>query len=261
MTPAFVRGFRWSRSGIGAGRRAEASAPSEIRPPIGFRNDTGQAGGAASGSLVETGARPLGGAVKRIADIVIASVALAALLPLMAMIAAAIYLTMGRPIIFSHKRVGFAGREFDCFKFRTMVKDSDQRLREYLASNPDAARIWRETRKLPNDPRVTPLGHFLRKSSLDELPQFLNILKGDMSCVGPRPVVREELEKYGMSKRSYLAARPGLTGLWQVSGRSNTTYGMRVCLDRVYQRRWKLILDCAIMLKTIPAVLKFRDTA
>ncbi len=204
---------------------------------------------------------PLGGVSKRVLDIVICSVALVALAPLMLMIAALIYIFMGRPIVFSHERIGFNRIPFRCYKFRTMVTNSQEVLARHLAHNPEAARRWSETRKLMDDPRVTPLGQFLRKSSLDELPQLFNILKGDMSCVGPRPVVADELAKYGLSNRDYLSTRPGLTGLWQVSGRSNTTYLSRVCLDRIYCRRWSLNLDFLIMFKTIPAVLKYKDTA
>lgn len=204
---------------------------------------------------------PLGGVVKRGLDIVISAIALVATAPLMLIIAALIYISMGRPIFFSHERVGFNRSLFRCYKFRSMVSNSQEVLEKHLASDPEAARRWAETRKLMNDPRVTSLGRFLRKSSLDEIPQLFNILKGEMSCVGPRPVVMEELAKYGVSNRDYLATRPGLTGLWQVSGRNNTTYFSRVCLDRIYRRRWSLNLDFLIMFKTIPAVLRFKDTA
>lgn len=204
---------------------------------------------------------PVGGPTKRIVDIVISVIALIATGPLLIIIAALIYISMGRPIIFAHERVGFNKSLFRCYKFRSMVSNSQEVLAKHLANDPEAARSWAETRKLMNDPRVTSIGRFLRKSSLDEMPQLVNILKGDMSCVGPRPVVIEELAKYGISNRDYLATRPGLTGLWQVSGRSNTTYLSRVCLDRIYRRRWSLNLDFLIMVKTIPAVLRFRDTA
>jgi len=204
---------------------------------------------------------PVGGAIKRIVDIMISIIALIATAPLMIIIAALIYISMGRPIIFAHERVGFNRSLFRCYKFRSMVSNSQEVLAKHLTNDPEAARSWAETRKLMNDPRVTSAGRFLRKSSLDEIPQLFNILKGDMSCVGPRPVVIEELAKYGISNRDYLATRPGLTGLWQVSGRSNTTYLSRVCLDRIYRRRWSLNLDFLIMFKTISAVLRFRDTA
>ncbi len=204
---------------------------------------------------------PVGGSAKRAVDIVISSVALVALTPIILMIAALIYVSMGRPIFFAHERVGYNRIPFRCYKFRSMVSNSKEVLARHLAENPEAAREWADTRKLKDDPRVTSLGRFLRKSSLDELPQLFNIVKGDMSCVGPRPVVSDELEKYGCSDRDYMNARPGLTGLWQVSGRSSTSYISRVCLDRIYCRRWSLNMDFLILFKTIPAVLKFRDSA
>lgn len=204
---------------------------------------------------------PVGGHMKRAVDLIISTIALIALAPIMLMLAALIYISMGRPIFFAHERVGYNRVPFRCYKFRSMVFNSREVLAQHLAENPEAAKEWVNARKLRADPRVTPLGKFLRKSSLDELPQLFNIFKGDMSCVGPRPVVKDELKKYGFSDRDYLNARPGLTGLWQVSGRSSTSYLSRVCLDRIYCRRWSIIMDLLIMLKTIPAVLKFKDSA
>lgn len=219
-----------------------------------------QAKDAATGAPVTPDA-PIGGTPKRVADIIIALTALILLAPLMAMVAAMIYLTQGGPVIFAHERIGFGGRKFRCFKFRSMVTDAKERLAAYLAANPEAARTWAETQKLRHDPRVTWFGHILRKSSLDELPQLFNVLRGEMSCVGPRPVVADELLRYGEHAREYTKVRPGVTGLWQVSGRSNTTYAHRVKLDRVYVRRWSLAADLVILLRTIPAVLKTSETA
>jgi len=142
--------------------------------------------------------------------------------------------TTGGPAIFSHSRVGFRGKPFNCYKFRSMVANSDEVLKAYLDANPDARKEWEETHKIRNDPRVTFFGRLLRKSSLDELPQFINILRGDMSCVGPRPIVREELRRYGEHQAEYLGTKPGLTGLWQVSGRSSMDYDKRVALDSQY---------------------------
>jgi exopolysaccharide production protein ExoY len=207
-------------------------------------------------------AKPVGGLGKRSFDIAVALSALIVMAPLMIIVALAILATMGRPVIFIQQRVGFGGTAFGCFKFRSMVADAEERLARYLAENREAAQAWAETQKLTHDPRITWLGHILRKTSLDELPQFFNILRGDMSCVGPRPVLASELaEHYGVHAGDYAAARPGLTGMWQVSGRSNTTYAQRVNCDRVYVRRWSLGLDLLILLRTLPAVLRVRETA
>ena len=207
-------------------------------------------------------AKPVGGPGKRGFDIAVAVSALIVMAPLMIIVALAILATMGRPVIFIQQRVGFGGAAFGCFKFRSMVADAEERLARYLAGNGAAALAWAETQKLKHDPRITWLGHILRKTSLDELPQFFNILRGDMSCVGPRPVLASELaEHYGIHARDYAAARPGLTGMWQVSGRSNTTYAQRVNCDRFYVRRWSPALDLMILLRTLPAVLRVRETA
>jgi exopolysaccharide production protein ExoY len=205
--------------------------------------------------------QPVGGRVKRAIDIVVAAAALVLLSPLMVIVAVLVGLSMGSPIIFSQRRVGFDRTTFVCYKFRTMVVDGDRVLREHLASNPEAAREWRESRKLRHDPRVSCLGHILRKSSLDELPQLFNVLRGDMSCVGPRPLVEDELANYGRYARECFSARPGLTGIWQVNGRSLCQYSRRIALDRAYARRWSVWLDLLILIKTVPAVLKFDEAA
>jgi exopolysaccharide production protein ExoY len=179
----------------------------------------------------------------------------------MLMIALIIYFTMGRPIFFAHERIGFNGVSFRCYKFRTMVKDAKERLALYLKNNPAALAEWESTQKLRDDPRVTRFGQLLRKSSLDELPQFINTLRGDMTCVGPRPVTAAELRRYGTSARHYKRVRPGLSGLWQVSGRSNTSYRYRIVLDRAYVTSWSIWLDVRILLKTASAVLRLKDSA
>ena len=202
---------------------------------------------------------PIGKTLKRAVDILISAIALIAAAPLFLAIALLIKITTGGPVFYSHPRVGFQGRKFGCLKFRTMIETSEAALLALLENDPVSLSEWRVTRKLRRDPRVTPLGHILRKLSLDELPQFINVLRGDMSCVGPRPVVEEELEKYGMSAASYKSTRPGLTGLWQVSGRSRTSYKRRVALDRYYATHWSLALDIVILLRTIPAVLRYED--
>lgn len=204
-------------------------------------------------------ARPIGGRRKRLADVVIAAAALVAAAPLFVLIIILIKVTSPGPAIFAHTRVGFEGRPFRCYKFRTMIADAEAFLAEYLAGDSAAARQWRECQKLSNDPRVTPIGHLLRKSSLDELPQLFNILKGDMSFVGPRPIVSEELVHYGPHVEEYFRARPGLTGLWQVTGRSTTDYARRVSLDVQYIRTWSIWTDLIILCRTTVAVLRFNE--
>lgn len=204
---------------------------------------------------------PVGGVIKRAFDVTIASTTLILMAPTMILIALLIVITTGGPVFFVQQRVGFNRKLFGCLKFRTMVVDAGDRLSAYLAENPEAAQAWRETQKLKNDPRVTWIGHILRKSSLDELPQLFNVLRGDMSCIGPRPVLQDELKRYGDHDTDYAKAKPGLTGMWQVNGRSNTSYAHRVKCDRYYVRRWSVALDFNILFKTIPAVMKFDETA
>lgn len=202
---------------------------------------------------------PLGGIAKRAMDLALAFTALLLLSPLMLMVAALIKYKMGGPVIYGHTRLSYNGRPFVCYKFRSMVADGDRVLAQHLASNPAAAKEWSETQKLRDDPRITALGRFLRKSSLDELPQLFNVIRGDMSCVGPRPIVALETARYGTAIREYYRARPGITGLWQISGRSRTTYAERVALDKRYVETWSIWLDLTIILKTLPACLNSRD--
>jgi undecaprenyl-phosphate galactose phosphotransferase len=171
-------------------------------------------------------------------------------LPVILVIAIAIRLT-GSPVFYSHTRVGLGRRHFRCYKFRTMVPNAQEVLQDLLHSDTRSLQEWRENHKLRNDPRITRLGNFLRTSSLDELPQLWNVLKGDMSLVGPRPVVPDELERYGNRAQSYIAVRPGMSGLWQVSGRSNLTYSRRVSLDMLYVRRQCVALDLWVLWRTI----------
>lgn len=205
---------------------------------------------AAAGSSV-----PVGMNAKRVVDIVVALSGIILLAPLLIICFAVTALTSPGPALFKHRRVGFNGKHFDCLKFRTMVTDAPERLRRLLESDPLAVAEWTTNRKLRNDPRITAIGAVLRKSSLDELPQLFNVLKGDMSIVGPRPVTDEELERYSSSINAYLSCRPGITGLWQVSGRSTTTYNKRVACDTFYARNWSMSLDAKIMVVTIPALL------
>ena len=191
---------------------------------------------------------------------VIAAIALVLLLPLLIALYAIVRMTDNGSGFFGQPRRGFGGSDFLCWKFRSMVVDGDAVLARHLASDPDAAREWAETHKLRDDPRVTRIGRFLRKTSLDELPQLLNVLKGEMSLVGPRPIVHAEAVRYGLSYRHYIATRPGITGLWQVSGRSGTTYAHRILLDRKYATQWSLKKDLWILAMTVPAVLLQRGS-
>jgi len=198
--------------------------------------------------------------LKRVFDAVFAGLALIFALPLLALIAIVIILVSRGAPIYSHKRVGLDGRTFGCLKFRSMVSNADEALQNLLENNPDAAREWQAQRKLRNDPRILPvIGHFLRQSSLDELPQFVNVLLGDMSVVGPRPVVQDELEKYGSRKSLYLSVRPGLTGPWQIGNRSNETYENRVKLDAFYVANRSMATDLAIILATARMFLRGRN--
>ena len=201
--------------------------------------------------------RPVNRTLKRLFDIVVASIVAVLLSPVMLAVALLVRLD-GGPVFYGHSRVGWHGERFRCWKFRSMVVDADQRLKQLLDSDPEARREWDKDFKLRKDPRVTWLGGFLRVSGLDELPQLVNVLLGQMSLVGPRPIVDGEIERYGSKVSAYYAVRPGITGLWQVSGRNDVDYATRVAFDLWYARNWSLWLDLVVMLKTIPAVLARR---
>ena len=237
--------------------QGSASAFNDLLATV--RGDARRRGGL--GTNIAPEQRPLGGLLKRGVDLVVAATSLLALAPVVLMITLLVLLTMGRPVLFAHPRVGFRYKLFDCLKFRSMVRDPDGVLLRYFADNPEAAREWNETQKLRYDPRVTFVGRMLRKSSLDELPQLINVLRGEMSCVGPRPVVADELARYGAKAPLYLSTRPGMTGLWQVSGRSSVDYSRRVALDETYVRSWSLWLDLKILVGTTFVLLKFDDAA
>jgi Undecaprenyl-phosphate galactose phosphotransferase WbaP len=201
--------------------------------------------------------RPTSRFFKATFDILIAAAAIAFLAPVLLGLVILCRLD-GGPAFFAHWRIGTRGRPFRCLKFRTMVVDSDRVLRETLARDHVLAAEWTANRKLVEDPRITRVGQFLRKTSLDELPQLFNVLKLEMSLVGPRPIVENEIPLYGEHIAQYYAARPGLTGLWQVSGRNDTSYDRRVQLDVWYVNNWSIWHDIAVMLKTIPALLHRR---
>lgn len=195
---------------------------------------------------------------KRALDILGAGVGLVLLAPFF-LIVALMVRADGGPAFFAHQRVGRGGKLFGCLKFRSMVIDSQARLEALLANDPTARAEWEATRKLKNDPRITRIGRFLRSTSLDELPQLINVLRGEMSLVGPRPVQEAEIDRYyGASAAHYMAVRPGITGLWQVSGRSETSYESRVALDVSYVSRPSLLADISILVRTPVAVLSRR---
>ena len=193
---------------------------------------------------------------KRLFDIIAAACGLIVLTPPLLVVALLIKLQDGGKALYGHPRIGRQGRVFRCWKFRSMVANGDAVLAAHFERFPAAEREWRETQKLANDPRVTRIGAFIRKTSIDELPQLWNVLVGQMSVIGPRPITRAELDRYGKERRYYLLVRPGITGLWQVSGRSSTTYDRRIELDRNYLMHWSYQQDAMILLKTVPAVLK-----
>ncbi|WP_263382420.1 sugar transferase [Granulicella arctica] len=193
--------------------------------------------------------------IKRCMDILCVLLALPVLLPLFGVIAIVMMRTSPGPILFSHRRIRKNGAFFSMWKFRTMCVNSTEVLDSYLKLHPEARAEWYATRKLRVDPRVTAIGAFLRRFSLDELPQVWNVLMGTMSLVGPRPIVAAEVEKYGNGFQCYCRVKPGLTGLWQVSGRSELSYDARVALDCAYVKRWSLGRDIVILMKTFAAVV------
>jgi Undecaprenyl-phosphate galactose phosphotransferase WbaP len=193
--------------------------------------------------------------VKRASDVLLAPILTVALLPVFIFIYLAVKLTSAGPVFYGHTRMGRGTSSFKAWKFRTMRKDADQILSECLANDPELRREWEENQKLKNDPRVTCVGRLLRKTSLDEIPQLWNVLAGDMSFVGPRPIVRGEIARYGPTFSRYSVVRPGITGLWQVSGRNNTTYEERVQMDEHYVTNWSVWFDLYILCRTIKTVL------
>ena len=194
--------------------------------------------------------------MKRIFDIVVTICGGIFILPFMLIIAAIIYLDSGGPIIYKQKRIGKNGKEFSFYKFRSMVKNADTILEEYLNTHEKEKNEWQKNFKLKNDPRVTKIGRIIRKTSIDELPQLWNVLMGDMSLVGPRPLLPNELERYSSYIEDYKLVLPGLTGVWQVSGRSDTTFEQRAIMDSWYIHNWSVWIDIVYLLKTILVVVK-----
>lgn len=191
--------------------------------------------------------------IKRVIDVILASVALILLSPLFAIIAIAIKIDSKGPVFFAHKRIVKNGKIIKLYKFRSMVINAEELIKSFT---PEQMREYKENYKLTNDPRITKVGKFLRKTSLDELPQLINIINGDLSIIGPRPVVADELEKYGVNKDKFLSVTPGLTGYWAANGRSNTTYEQRMEMELYYIDNLSLKMDIKVFFKTILSVLK-----
>jgi lipopolysaccharide/colanic/teichoic acid biosynthesis glycosyltransferase len=192
--------------------------------------------------------------VKRVTDVAGALILLLASAPLLAVIALAVKLTSDGPMLFTQRRIGRGGRVFRCYKFRTMIPDAETR----LIADPELTNEFDTNFKIKNDPRVTPVGAFLRRTSLDELPQLWNVLRGDMTLIGPRPIIEPELRKYGHFAGRLLAVKPGLGGLWQVSGRSDTTYDERIAMDMNYIDSRSTLVDLSLLVQTALVVLKGR---
>lgn len=194
--------------------------------------------------------------IKRIFDIVFSLLTMVIIIPVSIVVIVLIMIeSPGAAPIFKHYRVGKGGILFPCYKFRSMIPKAQEKLKVYLKNNPEAQKEWNKYFKLKNDPRITKIGRFIRKTSIDELPQFINVLKGEMSWVGPRPIIEDEIHYYGKYIKDYYSVLPGITGMWQVNGRSNTGYKERVSLDVWYVRNWSIWIDIALIIKTIKAVL------
>jgi Undecaprenyl-phosphate galactose phosphotransferase WbaP len=197
---------------------------------------------------------------KRTMDLALTLLGSIVVLPLSLLIALAIKLDSPGPVLYSQTRLGKNGKPFPAFKFRSMIENADEILHDYLLQHPELEKEWQATQKLKKDPRITRLGKFLRRTSLDELPQLLNVLRGEMSLVGPRPIVKDEIQRYGWVWNLYQRVRPGITGQWQISGRNDTTYQKRTDMDAYYVRNWSVWLDIYILARTFKVVLK-RDGA
>lgn len=223
-----------------------AYLPSTVRPRLGVHEDTQP--------VAPLGDKRMYRLAKRWVDIGLATLLAAPVGAVGLLLAILLKLNSRGPLFYRHCRIGYQGRTFHMWKFRTMRVDGDRLLAEYFQQHPAALLEWKRCHKLKNDPRVTQFGQFLRMTSLDELPQLLNVLSGDMSFVGPRPIVSEEVDKYARRFDFYCAAKPGITGLWQVSGRNEVDYSERIALDEKYVREWSPMLDARIFLRTFVTV-------
>jgi exopolysaccharide production protein ExoY len=233
----------------------ESQPPTRVEPSVGLQLSD------VPPRLVDTGTSPgshvptaVGQTLKRAIDIVGALSFFLVFGPLYVAVALCVWLGDGGPVLYRQKRLGRNGEPFDFYKFRSMVSNADEVLEEFLAHNPAARVEWDSFQRLEDDPRILPIGKFIRKFSLDELPQFWNVLRGDMSLVGPRPCMERQRSLYGAAWKHYVTMRPGLTGLWQVSRRNELTFRQRVELDVEYVSRWSMGMDCRILLKTVRAV-------
>ena len=246
----------------------DAVRETAVAPFVVYPGFAGQGRAAVSGPTAVSGDVPAGTPAAdrlfralpsgRAFDVAMALAAILVFLPLLLLTALLIKLSAPGPVLFVQRRIGRDGKPFPCLKFRTMVVDAQDVLNTLLETCPAARAEWDRDQKLRTDPRITPIGAILRKSSLDELPQLFNILAGHMSVVGPRPIVEAEIYRYGARFDAYCSVRPGLTGLWQVSGRNEVSYEARVRLDALYARRKSTRYDLAICLRTVPAVLGSR---
>jgi Undecaprenyl-phosphate galactose phosphotransferase WbaP len=229
--------------------------------PDSYSSDRSAEGIAGQGDAFESYSAAHGGSLsassiaKRSIDILGSSTLIVLLLPVLLTLGFIVSRDGGSPI-FGHERVGRGGRTFRCLKFRSMVHNADKVLADLLARDPQAREEWNRDFKLKNDIRITPIGRILRRTSLDELPQLWNVLRGDMSLVGPRPIVEKELPRYGADARYYLVVKPGMTGLWQVSGRNNVDYATRVSLDVSYVKEQSVLLDMSILVRTVKVVFE-----
>lgn len=198
--------------------------------------------------------------VIRILDVVLSAILLVLLLPTLFIVGILVKMQDKGPVFYAHRRIGHHASEFKCLKFRSMYVKSEEILSHILTTNAEAYKEWQADHKLRNDPRVTPFGKFMRKSSLDEFPQLINVLRGQMSLVGPRPIITAEVSKYGRSFKQYTSVLPGITGLWQIMGRNDVTYRRRVAMDRLFAKRKSVTLYLFILFATVPAVLTQRGS-
>ena len=196
--------------------------------------------------------------LNRTFDIFFSIVLLIFFLPLVFIVVGVLFFTCEGSVFYKQSRIGEQGKKFKLYKFKTMYNNADELLKQYLNNNKKARKEWLNKQKLLNDPRITQLGWYLREYSIDEIPQLLNVIFGQMSLVGPRPIIEEEVLRYGSFYKQYITVKPGITGLWQISGRNNTTYKERVSMDMLYLKKKSILFDLYILIKTVPAVISKR---